>query len=111
MEVSLDDLRNIAALGSSFLAIGTAIYAWLTSRSKINAEEIHELRTSVGSLSAKVQALEQTLKQMPDKDTVHALDMKVTELNGGLGVMAEALKSVERTAHRIESFLLDQAKK
>ena len=109
--MSLDDLRNYAALGNSLIAFGTVIYVWLTSRSKINAEEIHELRTSVGSLSTKVQALEHTLKQMPDKDTVHHLDMKVSQLNGSIGVLGESLKAVERTAQRIETFLLEQAKK
>lgn len=109
--MSLDDLRNFAALGSSAIAIGTAIYAWLTSRSKINASEIHELQAEVAAFKIKLAAIEQTLSQLPDKDTVHALDLKVTELNGTINVVAESLQAVERTAHRIENFLLDQAKK
>ncbi len=109
--MDVDALRNFAALGSSLIAIGTAVYAWLTSRSKINAAEITALQATVGTLGTKVQLLENALSQMPDKDTVHALDLKVTELTGSINVVAESLQAVERTAHRIENFLLDQAKR
>ncbi len=111
MEVSLDDIRNVAALGSSLLAIGTAIYAWLTSRSRINATEIRDLQSDMAQHKVKLAAVEQTLGQMPNKDTVHQLDLKVSQLNGSIGVLAESLKAVERTASRIEAYLLDQGKK
>lgn len=108
--MDVDSLRNFAALGSSLIAIGTAVYAWLTSRSKINAAEITALQAVVQSLSTKVQLLENALEQMPNKDTVHALDLKVTELTGSINVVAESLQAVERTAHRIEDFLISQGK-
>lgn len=109
--MDIDALRNFAALASSVIAIGTAVYAWLTSRSKINSAEITALQAMVQTLNTKVQLLENALEQMPDKDTVHALDLKVTELTGSINVVAESLQAVERTAHRIEEFLLNQAKR
>ena len=75
--MDIDALRNFAALASSVIAIGTAVYAWLTSRSKINSAEITALQAMVQTLNTKVQLLENALEQMPDKDTVHALDLKV----------------------------------
>lgn len=111
MEVSLDDLRNVSSLASTLLSIGAVVYAWLTSRSKINATEIRELQADMAAFKIDLAAVEQTLKQMPDKDTVHHLDMKVSQLAGSIGVLGESLKSVERSAQRIETFLLEQAKK
>jgi archaellum component FlaF (FlaF/FlaG flagellin family) len=108
--MDIDALRNSAALVSTLIAIGTAAYAWFTSRSKINEAEIRALQATVGQLQTQLQLVENKLQQMPNKDTVHALDLKVTELNGIVNVVAESLQSVERTAHRIENFLLDQAK-
>jgi len=108
--MDIDALRNFAALGTSVLSIGTVIYAWLTSRSKINSAEIEALRALVAQQGTEIQLLKNALAQMPSKDTVHALDLKVTELTGSINVVAESLQAVERTAHRIENFLLDQAK-
>ena len=109
--MDIDSLRNIAALGTSLLSIGAVIYTWLTSRSKINTAEIEALRATVGQQGTEIQLLRLALAEMPSKDTVHALDLKVTELTGSINVVAESLQAVERTAHRIENFLLDQAKR
>ncbi|MCW5720414.1 MAG: DUF2730 family protein [Devosia sp.] len=109
--MDFDSARNVATFGGTLISIGTAVYAWLTSRSKINAAEIRELQALVNAQAAKIQALETTLQNMPSKDTVHKLDLKVTTLNGTINVVAESLQAVERTAHRIEEFLLSQAKK
>jgi len=108
--MDIDALRNFAALVSTVIAIATALYAWLTSRSKINSAEIETLRALVAQHDTEIQLLKNALAQMPSKDTVHALDLKVTELTGSINVVAESLQAVERTAHRIENFLLDQAK-
>lgn len=108
---AFDIARNVAAFVGSVLSTGAIAYTWLTSRSKVNSEEIRELRETSADHELKIQALETALSQMPTKDTVHALDRKVTELNGTISVVAESLRAVERTAHRIENFLLDQAKK
>lgn len=109
--MDFDMARNIAAFTTSLISIGTVIYVWLTSRSKINSAEIRELQALQQTQASKIQALETALQNMPDKDTVHALDLKVAELNGTIAVVAESLQAVERTAHRIENFLLDQARK
>lgn len=108
---SFDFARNAASLVNSVLAIGTVIYVWLTGRSKINSAEIRELQATVVAQASEIQQLKASLQNMPTKDTVHALDLKVTELNGSVGIVAESLQAVERTAHRIEEFLLNQARK
>lgn len=108
MEATL--LAGIAAAAAAINS-GLVIWNFLQSPSKKNAAEIQKLQADQAAFKIKLAAIEQTLNQLPDKDTVHHLDMKVSQLNGSIGVLGESLKAVERTAHRIETFLLEQAKK
>lgn len=104
--MTLDDLKSWLGVFSGLIAIGSFAYAWLTNRSKLNSEQIAGLEETVNTLETQVKLIEQRLEQMPDKETVHELGLKVTELHGQLNVMGESLKSVAVTASRIENFLL-----
>lgn len=104
-------LTNIGSLVGPLIAVAGVVYTWLTSRATQNSTEIKQMQERLAATERTVETLSTKLKQMPDKDTFHALDKKVTEQSGSLGVLAESVKAIERTAHRIENFLLDQAKK
>jgi hypothetical protein len=104
-------LTNLGSLVGPIIAVGGVVYTWLTSRATQNSTEIKELTTRLVTAEAQLQALDTALKQVPDKDTVHELDIKVTQLTGTIGVVNEAVQAVQRTAQRIEQFLLDQAKR
>ncbi|MCF1744637.1 DUF2730 family protein [Paradevosia shaoguanensis] len=108
---AFDVARNVISVATGLISIGTMIYVWLTSQSKVNEADIRDLHKKVSEQDGRLQGFENALKNMPDKDTVHDLDMKVSELNGQIRVVSESMKAVERTAQRIENFLLDQAKK
>jgi hypothetical protein len=90
---------------------GLVVWNFMQSPSKKNAEAIAALQGMVATFEKKLAEHELTLKNMPSKDTVHALDLKVTTLTGTVNVVAESLQAVERTAHRIEEFLLNAARK
>lgn len=103
--------QYIAPIGT-VIAVALSVWNLIQSPSKQNASDLADFkRDEHGPLKDRVSAVETRIENVPSKDTVHQLDKKVTELNGTINVVAESLKAVERTAHRIENFLLDQAKK
>lgn len=104
-------LSQLAGLAGPVIAVGGVIYTWLTSRATMNSSEIKQLQERMAKTEVALQTLETTIKQMPSKDMVHELDKRLTEQTGSLGILAESVKSIERTAHRIESFLLEQSRK
>ena len=74
-------------------------------------ERMDALRDRVDQHGSRLQALEQTVMQLPDKDMFHQLDKGQTEQAGAIRALAESVKSIATTASRIEQFLLEEAKK
>lgn len=64
---------------------------------------------SRSKLDARLAQVEVRLEQLPDKDSVHRLDIAVTEIRGKIDTQGEALKAVGATASRVEEFLLKAA--
>lgn len=104
-------LTQLASLAGPVIAVGGVVYTWLTSRATQNSTEIKQLQERVAQAESSLFALKEAFKQVPDKDMVYGLDKRLTEQTGSLGILAESVKAIERTAHRIENFLLDQAKR
>lgn len=107
----MEVLKEWLGLFALVISIGSAGYAWLTAGSKANAKKLELLDARDIDHDRRIQALESQVAQMPSKDAVHHLDLKVSDLTGSVKVVVQSLQAVERTAHRIEEFLLSQAKK
>lgn len=63
------------------------------------------------ALSERVGHIETVLGQMPDKDTVHRLEVSVTEIRGDIKAQGETLSAVKATTNRVEDFLLNRGGK
>ena len=105
-------LKDVVLGVSAVLAAAVSLWTFFQSPSRKNAEDFTAFkRDEHEPLKNRMTTVETSLQNVPSKDTVHQLDKKVTELNGTINVVAESMKAVDRTAHRIENFLLDQAKR
>ena len=65
---------------------------------------------SRAALSERLGHVEQTLTQLPDRETVHNLALGQSDMRGDIKAMAEKLLAIGATASRVESFLLSAAK-
>ena len=99
----ITELKDIVAAVGGLLGIAAMVYSWLTARSRANATELDDI-------SKKVTALESEIKHIPSKDVVHQLELSISKIEGDIHAMSQAFKAVERTAVRIESFLLSDSK-
>lgn len=55
----------------------------------------------------RIQTVESEIKHLPDKDSVHRLQVDMTELKGHVATMAKSSEATERATRRVEEFLLN----
>jgi hypothetical protein len=121
-----DLLVGIAAA----LAAGLSIWTFLQSPAKKNAEELAKfiaeifgpfrkavgedikfLDTAIDDTKARVTSMEAIITQLPDKDSIHRLALQLEQMNTKIAGMAATSEATQRTAGRVEQFLLEQGRK
>lgn len=118
MVVDVSGLQGWLALAAVAISVGTFIYNWFTSGSKQNSveltehkahveNELRQIKATDDEQNKAIQKIESEMEHLPDLKSVHGLDMKIEQLSGAMGMLSESLKAVERTAHRIENYLLE----
>jgi len=100
MDVSpLKDWLGLIAL---LISVGSSIVLFLKSDAKKAAETLvtHDRR---------IQAVEAELQHMPSKETVHKLQLDLTEMKGQMASMVKSSEATERATRRVEDFLMSKA--
>jgi len=59
----------------------------------------------------RVAALENEFRHLPDRGSVHTIQLSLSELRGEMRAMGEQLKPVAAISERLQEFLLEQARK
>ncbi|MEQ1695980.1 MAG: hypothetical protein ABL901_09095 [Hyphomicrobiaceae bacterium] len=119
MTIEFDALLKVLSLAVS---VGGALYAWMASRDKATAVQIRELELRFGLLEsravkseletqAQVQRIDAQLKNVPDKEAIHKLELGMQEVRGAVDQMKDQWKDqltqMQRSFQRLEDFLLD----
>lgn len=120
--VAKDILIGIAAV----LAAGLAIWNFFQSPSKKNEGEIVTLRSSIDLLrreaaaeckviddkvdgvDRRVAALEIAIKYVPDKESTHQLEVKLTQVSGQIDTLSSKLESVEHLSRRLQNMMISK---
>lgn len=72
------------------------------------AERLDTAEASLRSYDRRIQAVESEVNHMPTQESVHKLQVDLTEMKGSIAVMAKSSEVTERTTRRVEEFLLRQ---
>lgn len=94
----------------SALSVGAITFSWLTSRSAANTKQLQTLHERDEQQEKRIQRLESDIAHLPDKETVHRIELSVEQMRGDIHGMREGFKAVERTAVRIDEYFMDRAK-
>lgn len=89
------------SLVALMISVGSSVTMFLTSGAKSNAAKLAEHDHRLGTL-------ENDIRHMPSKESVHQLQIDLTEMKGQIGVMAKSSEVTERTTRRVEEFLLSR---
>lgn len=84
-------------------------WAILQSPAKANATAIANLTKALGNLEKRTSSLEEAYKHLPDKESIHRLEINLTQLTGAMSTMGESLKSVREIAIMTRDMIKDAA--
>ncbi len=65
----------------------------------------------IDKVEDRVAALENEFRHLPDRGSVHTIQISLAELRGEMRAMGEQLKPVAAISERLQEFLLEQAKR
>lgn len=113
-------LASIAAVSAAISGLLT-IWNFFQSPSKKNASDIASVRTDLGAeikavddktdaVAGRVSTLETVLHQMPDKDSLHRLEISLERMTGEINTLNAKLLPVENLSRRLQEFMLERAK-
>ncbi|WP_390265156.1 DUF2730 family protein [Halodurantibacterium flavum] len=96
---------------SQLLTFGLTVWNLLASGSRANARTLDLHGETLRALEGRLSAVELSLREIPTRSDLHALDKQMTELGGALKVMAERLRPVESISERLQEVLLQEGRK
>lgn len=129
MVVDADMLFRVLSV---LVSAGAFLFTWAQAKNKAGADalrdleakvaavraetdnKIAQLRTDVAATSQRCSELEGELKHMPDKDTVHKIELAMKNIEAQVAAQAETLRgyadALQRnttTMQRLEEFLMN----
>jgi uncharacterized coiled-coil protein SlyX len=103
------DFGNAAQLGSFAVSLVTLVFVITIHRSKAANDRVSKIETKTEKLELRTSKLEGIVENLPDKASLHRMELAFEKMQGSMNVMAEKLKSVAATADRLQDFLESQA--
>ena len=105
MNEALDVIRAWLGLIALLISVGSAVYAFVTARSKTNSERLDAIDKRLGGHADRIQNLESEVKHLPNKDEVNNLQLSLTRMEGAVAVLTERIEGIGGTVTRIDSYL------
>lgn len=95
-------VSHLLTSGSYAVALACAVYTWfVTRRSNVDAR-FTEGSKRMNDLDKRVQAVEQKLATMPEKDDIHALQLLLSDMGGELKAMRASMRGIAESQTRLE---------
>lgn len=95
----------------SILALGGQVKTILSSGERKLEERVTKVELKLVEHDRRVQTVESEMKHLPDRETAHSLQLAMERIVGRLDTMDERLRPIAATNHRLQEYLLEQAKK
>lgn len=110
----MDELLRYWPLVAFTLGLALAIAGWairkgLASQDELRAEAETRAKADAG-IDERLSKLETEMDHIPNKESLHRVDLALTELRGEIKVLTERLKPVAAISDRLQEFLIEQAK-
>jgi hypothetical protein len=108
---ALSELKDwLWVINTGALLGGFVLINWLR-QNFVPKADFKEVCKEVKALDARLSEAENDLEHVPDRDTAHRLELAINRLEGKLETMDERLKPVAAMSHRMQDFLMDEARK
>lgn len=116
------EIKDWLSVASTALAIGAIVYAWLTRSGKEAGEKVGVLEEKLSNAVAerdrkidvcedRISRIEGELKGVPDRESVHKMQLEMERMRGTIEVLNERLVPLAAISGRLQEFLLEQSKR
>ncbi|MGL5447455.1 MAG: hypothetical protein ACRDBL_09115 [Rhabdaerophilum sp.] len=106
---------------NGLITIGTLVFVWLTRSGKEANEKVAaldvRLTAAIKDRDAKIDLVEDRisrvegeLKGVPDRDSVHKMQIEMVAMRGSIDVLAERLKPVLAITNRMQEAMIEERK-
>lgn len=95
---------------SQLLTFGLTVWNLLASGSRANTRTLETHGEALRGLDARLNRVELSMGEIPQRKDFHDLDKQMTELRGAMGVLMERLKPVEAISERLQDVMIEQRK-
>lgn len=96
-------LKEWLGLIALLISVGSSIVLFLKSDAKKATE-------TLATQDRRIQRLEDQIQHLPNKDTVHQLQIDLTEMKGQMASMVKSTEGTERATRRVEDFLMSKTR-
>lgn len=98
-------LKDIVIGAAAVLSSGLAIWTFMQSPAKKNADAIDKANTKLVDHDRRIQAVESEIKHLPDKEAVHELKLAIVELQGTVKAQNVQLGAVAQLVANIDGYM------
>lgn len=125
-EMNLTELHPFVSMAAAICAVAAALYTVFTKPGtkaqeavdalakrvdlKADADDVERLDTKLDHAEERLAVMESELKHLPDRETTHAMELTLREVQGQLAVLTERIVPMAKTSERLQDFLLSQGK-
>ncbi|WP_160009802.1 DUF2730 family protein [Rhizobium sp. 18055] len=121
MSFNQSDITALIALLLSSVNLFAAIRTILSAGEKKLDERLSKAESKLVEYDRRIQALENEIKHLPDRDTTHRIEMTMAQIMGRLdaqdatlagrfSAMDERLKPIQAIGERLQDVLIEQAR-
>ncbi|MBB3963501.1 DUF2730 family protein [Rhizobium metallidurans] len=121
MNFTQSDITSLVALLLSSINLFAAIRTILSAGEKKLDERLSKVESKLVEYDRRIQALENEVKHLPDRDTTHRIEMTMAQIMGRLdsqdatlagrfAAMDERLKPIQAIGERLQDVLIEQAR-
>lgn len=118
--MSSSEILAGAAVASFLLSLATVVYTIVSTRSRATAERVDKIDKAltekiehgtrwIDKLQDRVVKLESDIAHLPEKDSIHKLEVMLQKIEGKVGVLGERMEPLAAISNRLQEFLLEQA--
>lgn len=105
------DMTPYVGLIISLITAAVLLKGIISSGEKRLEERVQKIETKLIGDDRRIQALENDMKHLPDRDMAHRLELGMEKVSGRLDTLDERLKPIDNLSRRLQEFLIEQAGK
>jgi flagellar capping protein FliD len=121
MSFNQSDITALIALLLSSVNLFAAVRTIMSAGEKKLDERLSKAESKLVEYDRRIQALENEIKHLPDRDTTHRIEMTMAQIMGRLdaqdatlagrfSAMDERLKPIQAIGERLQDVLIEQAR-